>query len=85
MLFVILLLLLLLLVIVYLVRNHKKSKQRDAFYKNMKCTGCKTPMTGEIIKVTGPEFRQALHYCTQECKLEHIERDKIKFAEIEVI
>jgi hypothetical protein len=72
-------------VIVYLVKNNNKSKQRDAHYRNLKCTGCGVLNTGKLIKITGVELKQPLYYCTQECKIEHIEQDKIKFADIEVI
>ncbi|MFT5822691.1 MAG: hypothetical protein ACI8ZM_003947 [Crocinitomix sp.] len=81
-------LILIVILIVFLAINkgrNEKSNKRNALDIPVKCTGCAILIEGRLIRITGPELTQPLHYCSEQCKLDHIDRDIDKFADIEVI
>lgn len=61
----------------YTAKKNKKTKV-------VRCDGCKKIIEGKFIRVKEVDLKQPLDYCTQVCKNKHIQRDRIRFADMEV-
>lgn len=66
------------ILIVYVVNKDKQKKRRVI------CDGCGVKIDGKFIRVTEADLSQPLDYCSEQCKIDHIDRDRIKFAELEI-
>ncbi|NOQ74833.1 MAG: hypothetical protein GQ574_22655 [Crocinitomix sp.] len=60
------------------------TKKKSSSDKAEICTGCSIEMKEEFIRVSGQNLIQPLHYCSEQCKIDHIDRDRLKFAEIDL-
>ena len=49
-----------------------------------KCTGCGNILHEKYIQVNEKKLIQPLYYCSEQCKIDHIDRDRKKFTEIEL-